>query len=58
MSPLQISRLVDVMTADPKIMAILKGGEEDVERGIQKGVSKGVEPQRKREKVMVGGDPK
>ncbi len=55
MSPLQISRLVDVMTADPKIMAILKGGEEDVERGIQDAVSKGIQSHSETETVMVGG---
>ena len=58
MSPEQISRLVDVMTADPDIMAILRGGEKNVECRIQERISKGVESQRKTEKVMVGGDSK
>ncbi len=58
MSPEQISRLADVMTADPDIMAILRGGEKNVERRIQERISESVESQRKTEKVMVGGDSK
>ncbi len=58
MLPEQIGRVAKIMANDPEIMAILRGGGKNVERGIQKGVSKGVELQRKREKVMVGGDPK
>ncbi len=58
MSPEQISRVAKIMANDPETMAILRGGEEDVEREIQERISKGVESQRKTEKVMVGDDPK
>lgn len=54
MSPRQIQQLAKVMVNSPEIMAILKGGEEDVERGIQKGISESVRPRSEGEKEMVG----
>ena len=55
MSPEQISRLADVMTADPDIMAILKGDEEDVDGKVQEGLSESVRPHNEATKKVVGG---
>ncbi len=55
MSPKQIQQLAELMVNDPEIMAILKGGEEDVEHGVQDAVSKSVQSHSETETVMVGG---
>ena len=55
MSPQQIEGLMAIIVNDHELTNILKGGEKNVERGIQNAVSKSVQPRSKTEKVMVGG---
>ncbi len=55
MSPKQIQQLAKLMVNDPEIMSILKGDDENVERGIQERIPEGVRPRGKTKKVMVGG---
>ena len=53
MSPNQISRVAKIMANDPETMAILRGGEKNVDGKVQKRLSKCFRSHSKREKEVV-----